>query len=276
MNTGTSLLFTVFFACFFFPSQACTQNALGTARVLSLGTQGGFAVGLKTYPQGLTLEDHEVVLTFDDGPWPATTPKILDALAAECVQATFFLIGRNAAAAPSLVKRELAEGHTVGHHSYSHPSVTLRGLSSEAAQADIDRGFVADDMAGYGSAATRPRVPFFRYPGFGDSPALNEWLKTRGVGIFGTDIWASDWSAMSPAAELALVMKRLEVQRRGIILFHDTKAQTAAMLPAFLRELKLRGYKIVHIVPGAGAAETRPAPQGWNSETERTMKRLGM
>ena len=276
MNTGTSLLFTVLFACFCFPSQACTQNALGTARVLSLGAQGGFAVGLKTYPQSLALEDHEVVLTFDDGPWPATTPKVLDALAAECVQATFFLIGRNAAAAPLLVKRELAEGHTVGHHSYSHPAVTLRGLTFEAAQADIARGFIADDMAAYGKAGAQPLAPFFRYPGFGDSPALNEWLKTRGVGIFGTDIWASDWSVMSPGAELALVMKRLETQKRGIILFHDTKAQTAAMMPAFLRELKLRGYKIVHIVPGTGTAETRPAPQGWNSETERTMKRLGM
>ena len=276
MNTGTSLLFTVLFACFACPSHACTQNALGTARVLSLGTQGGFTVGMKTYPQSLALGDHEVVLTFDDGPWPATTPKILDALAAECVQATFFLIGRNAAAAPSLVKRELAEGHTIGHHSYSHPAVTLRGLSLEAAKADIARGFAADDVAAYGSAAERPRVPFFRYPGFGDSPALNEWLKSSDIGVFGTDIWASDWSAMSPEAELALVLKRLEAQKRGIILFHDTKAQTANMLPAFLQELRLRGYKIVHIVPGIGAAQTRPAPLGWSSETERTMKRLGM
>ena len=276
MNTGTSLLFTVLFACFACPSHACTQNALGTARVLSLGTQGGFTVGMKTYPQSLVLGDHEVVLTFDDGPWPATTPKILDALAAECVQATFFLIGRNAAAAPSLVKRELAEGHTIGHHSYSHPAVTLRGLSLEAAKADITRGFAADDVAAYGSAAEQPRVPFFRYPGFGDSPALNEWLKSRDIGVFGTDIWASDWSAMSPEAELALVLKRLEAQKRGIILFHDTKAQTANMLPAFLQELRLRGYKIVHIVPGIGAAQTRPAPLGWSSETERTMKRLGM
>ena len=276
MNTGTSLLFTVLFAFFACPSHACTQNALGTARVLSLGTQGGFAVGLKTYPQSLVLGDHEVVLTFDDGPWPATTPKILDALAAECVQATFFLIGRNAAAAPSLVKRELAEGHTIGHHSYSHPSVTLRGLSLEAAKADIARGFAADDVAAYGSAAEQPRVPFFRYPGFGDSPALNEWLKSRDIGVFGTDIWASDWSVMSPEAELGLVLKRLEAQKRGIILFHDTKAQTANMLPAFLQELRLRGYKIVHIGPGIGAAQTRPAPLGWSSETERTMKRLGM
>ena len=276
MNTGTSLLFTVLFACFACPSHACTQNALGTERILSLGTQGGFTVGMKTYPQSLALGDHEVVLTFDDGPWAATTPKILDALAAECVQATFFLIGRNAAAAPSLVKRELAEGHTIGHHSYSHPAVTLRGLSFDAAKADITRGFAADDVAAYGSAAEQPRVPFFRYPGFGDSPALNEWLKSRDIGVFGTDIWASDWSAMSPEAELALVLKRLEAQKRGIILFHDTKAQTANMLPAFLQELRLRGYKIVHIVPGIGAAQTRPAPLGWSSETERTMKRLGM
>ncbi len=86
-----------------------------------LGTQGGFAIGLKTYPQTLALADHEVVLTFDDGP-AATTPLVLNALARECVHATFFLIGRNAAARPALVKRqELADGHTIGHHTFSHP-----------------------------------------------------------------------------------------------------------------------------------------------------------
>jgi len=63
------------------------------------------------------------VLTFDDGPWPPTTPKILAALAAECVRATFFLIGKPASAHPDLVRRIAAEGHTVGHHSWSHPNL---------------------------------------------------------------------------------------------------------------------------------------------------------
>ena len=74
----------------------CGPDKLGTERTLTLSTAGGFAIGLQTYPQTLALADHEVVLTFDDGPWPTTTPKVLDALARECVKATFFLIGRNA------------------------------------------------------------------------------------------------------------------------------------------------------------------------------------
>src|SRR5580692_11007461 len=82
-------------------------DALGTARV-----------GRKQFPQTLPLAPMEVVLTFDDGPWPVTTERILEALRQECVSATFFLIGRNAAVRPALAQRELAEGHTVGYHSF--------------------------------------------------------------------------------------------------------------------------------------------------------------
>ncbi len=69
----------------------CPPDALGVERTLKLSAQGGWQVGLKSYPQTLALEDHEVVLTFDDGPGPGTTEKVLDALAAQCVKATFFL-----------------------------------------------------------------------------------------------------------------------------------------------------------------------------------------
>ena len=78
-------------------------------------------VGLKQFPQTLPLGDHEVVLTFDDGPWPATTPKVLAALAAQCVRATFFLIGKPASEHPELVRRIAAEGHTIGHHTWTPP-----------------------------------------------------------------------------------------------------------------------------------------------------------
>lgn len=276
MKIGIKIAIAAIFGLFPLQALACAPDALGTSRELTVGTANGPRVGLKTYPQTLALADHEIVLTFDDGPWPATTPLVLEALKAECVQATFFLVGRNAAAAPKLVRQEIAEGHTIGHHSYSHPGVTLRGLNFAAAQADIDKGIAADDTAAYGTSGTEPRVPFFRFPGFGDSPALNDWLASRNIAVFGTDLWASDWSPMTPEAELELVLKRLDAQKRGIILFHDTKIQTAKMLPAFLRELKQRGYKIVHLVPGSGTAATRPAPQGWSSETERTMNRMGM
>lgn len=250
-------------------SAACPPNALGVSRTLALSAEGGFQVGLKTYPQTLALEDREVVLTFDDGPTAGTTSKILDALAKECVKATFFLVGRNAAALPALVKREIAEGHTVAHHSFSHPGATLRRLSEKAAMDDIAKGIAAVDKAAYGVAGAEPRTPFFRFPGFADTPALVEWLSARNIAVFGADLWASDWLTMTPEAELALVLERLEKAGRGILLFHDSKMQTAEMLPSLLRELKQRGFKIVHIEPGAEPPPLRKAPEGWTSETEK-------
>jgi peptidoglycan/xylan/chitin deacetylase (PgdA/CDA1 family) len=247
----------------------CPAEALGVSRTLKLDTRGGFAVGLKTYPQTLALSDHEVVLTFDDGPAPGSTEKVLDALAAECVKATFFLIGRNAQTSPGLVKREIAEGHTVGHHTFSHALATMRRLTEAAAKEDIDKGFGADDKAAYGAAGSEPRTPFFRYPGFADTPELNAWLFSRNIGIFGSDLWASDWLPMSAQRELDLVLKRLEETKGGVLLLHDSKEQTAAMLPDLLREMKQRGFHIVHIEPGEDPPPLRPAPPGWTSETEK-------
>lgn len=247
-------------ACIAPAAAQCRPDALGTARTIGVGA--GAPLGLKSYPRTLALADKELVLTFDDGPLPGPTTRILDALKAECVKATFFVIGRNAAANPQLIRRQVAEGHTVANHTFSHPAATLRGLSDAAARADIEKGEAAIAAAGGG------RTPFFRYPGFADTVALNDWLAGRGVTVFGADLWASDWTPMSPEAELALVLGRIERARKGIVLFHDIKAQTAAMLPALLRELKARGYRIVHIAPGWGAATT-PAGAGWRSETNR-------
>lgn len=247
----------------------CPQNALGVSRVLEIGASGGLQIGLKTYPRSLALADHEIVLTFDDGPAAGTTPKVLDALAAECVKATFFLVGRNAEAFPDLVKREIMDGHTVAHHTYSHPDVTMRGLSDSAARADIVRGFQANDQAAYGAAGTSPKVPFFRFPGFADTPELVSWLSAQNIAVFGADLWASDWTLMTADAERNLVLERLDKEGRGIVLFHDTKQQTAAMLPEFLKDLKNKGYKIVHIVPGSALPPLRTAPEGWVSATEK-------
>jgi peptidoglycan-N-acetylglucosamine deacetylase len=251
---------------------ACPADRLGVARTLALSTKGGFAVGLETYPQSLDLADHEVVLTFDDGPSRETTPAVLAALSHECVKATFFLIGRNAEADPALVRRELAEGHTLGHHTYSHPILPL--MSDAAARADIEKGFAADDKAAYGKAEAQPKVPFFRFPGFADTPALIAWLKSRNIAVFGADVWASDWLKLTPDRERRLVLDRLEKAGRGILLLHDTKASTAAMLPRLLRDLKKRGFKIVHIVPGDTKTAFRKAPRGWRSETEAILAKV--
>lgn len=250
-------------------SSSCPPEALGVARTIEVGTQGGLQVGLKTYPQTLALDDHEIVLTFDDGPSEETTPRILDALSKECVKATFFLIGRNAEALPALVKREVAEGHTVGHHTYSHPARTLRQMTEKAARGEIVRGFDADDKAAFGAASGAPKVRFFRFPGFADTPELIAWLSAQNIAVFGADLWASDWVTMTPDKERALILTRLDREKRGILLLHDTKQQTADMLPALLRDLKQHDFKIVMLAPGLRPPPTRAAPEGWTSETEK-------
>ncbi|MDR3407851.1 MAG: polysaccharide deacetylase family protein [Methylovirgula sp.] len=269
---GAGALLFVFLAGACAAAPACGPDKLGTERTLALSTAGGFAVGLQTYPQTLALADHEVVLTFDDGPWPTTTRKVLDALALECVKATFFLIGRNAAAFPALVRREVTEGHSIGNHTFSHPARTLRLMSNAAARADILRGFTADETAAYGRA--NRQITFFRFPGFADTPALVSWLKSRNIGVFGSDLWASDWLLLTPQAELDLVLKRLDRAGRGILLLHDSRVSTAEMLPQLLRALKQRGYKIVHIAPGPDRPPLRPAPPGWKSETEEILAKI--
>jgi len=226
------------------------KDALGTSRVLRVDAATSPRVGLKSFPQTLPLQDREVVLTFDDGPWPGTTPKVLTTLARECVLATFFLIGRSASAHPELVRRIAALGHTVGHHTWSHPNI--KTMKPDAAVADIDKGFAAVEKALHGTVTTTPSTPFFRYPYFEMTPATLDLLQKRGIAVFGADLWASDWIKMTPAQELKLLTDRLQVARKGIILLHDPKAQTAAMLPAFLRYLRDNHYRVVHLVP-AGA-----------------------
>jgi peptidoglycan/xylan/chitin deacetylase (PgdA/CDA1 family) len=236
----------------------CPDNpaALGTERVLEVDAATTPRVGRKHFPATLPLRAKEVVLTFDDGPWPGTTDRVLAALKRECVRATFFLLGRNAAAHPALARRELAEGHTVAHHTYAHP--LLSRMPVERAEVEIHRGIAAVDTALYGDAKGSPRTPFFRFPGFASSPALLDRLAQRGIVTFGADLWASDWNRMTPAYELSLVLGRLTASGGGIVLFHDTHAHTAAMIPEFLRELKRRGYRVVHVVPSrAGGASPR-------------------
>ena len=224
-------------------------GTLGTSRVLAVDAATTPRVGLKSFPQTLPLDDHEVVLTFDDGPWAATTSRVLAALAHECVHATFFLIGRSASERPDLVRRIEAEGHTIGHHTWKHPS--LKRMTLSAATEQIEHGIAADEMALHGVATRIPSTPFFRFPGFESTPAILDLLQSRGIVVFGADLWASDWNPMTPRQELKLLTGRLNIAGRGIILLHDPKAQTAAMLPAFLRYLADNHYRVVHLVPAA-------------------------
>lgn len=236
---------------------SCPGNpdALGTERTIEVDAKSTPRIGRKQFPATLPLHAKELVLTFDDGPWPGTTQKVLNALKSECVRATFFLLGRNVAAHPQVARRALADGHSVGHHSYSHP--LLDRMSVAKAEAEIDRGIAADELALYGERRTTPTTPFFRFPGFASNRAILDRMGERGVVVFGADVWASDWVRMTPEQELHLILARVERVGRGIVLFHDTKEQTAQMLPAFLHELKRRGYSIVHVVPAQSRGASR-------------------
>src|ERR1700729_1982414 len=159
---------------------------LGTSRVLAVDAATTPRVGLKSFPQTLPLDDHEVVLTFDDGPWPATTSLVLAALARECVHATFFLIGRSASEHPDLVRRIAAEGHTVGTHTWLHRS--LAQIKPSETTDEIDHGIAAVEMALHGVATTTPSTPFFRFPGFETTPATLDLLQSPGTVVFGADV----------------------------------------------------------------------------------------
>jgi len=235
-------------------AETCAGNpeALGTARVLAVDAATTPRLGRKHFPQTLPLAPREVVLTFDDGPNAGTTPRVLDALRHECVRASFFLLGRSALAQPQIVRRQLAEGHTVAHHTFSHP--LLDRMPVDTAEAEIDRGFAGVDRALYGDAEGAPRTPFFRFPGFASSPALLDRLERRGIVVFGADLWAGDWIRMTPERQLAVVLQRLAATDGGIVLFHDTRAQTAAMVAPLLRTLKKRDFRIVHTVPAVPAS----------------------
>jgi peptidoglycan/xylan/chitin deacetylase (PgdA/CDA1 family) len=234
------------------PAQAADcprKGTLGTSRVLRVDAATYPRVGIKNFPRTLPLRDHEVVLTFDDGPWPPTTPKVLAMLAKECVRATFFLIGKPTSEHPELARRIAAAGHTIGHHTWTHFS--LMRMPQANAFDEIDHGISAVEMALHGVATTTPSTPFFRFPGFETTEATLDLMQSRGIVVFGADLWASDWDKMTPKRQLKLLIDRLRVARKGIILLHDPRAQTVAMLPAFLRYLRDNDYHVVHVIPAA-------------------------
>src|SRR5262245_24102584 len=201
-------------------ADSCPGNpqALGTARTIEINANTTPRIGRKQFPSTLPLRSKELILTFDDGPWPTTTPRILQALKHECVQATFFLLGRNVRNFPQLAQRELAEGHSIGHHSYRHP--LLNRMPLEKAMAEINQGIEADEFALYGKSRTQPTTPFFRFPGFAANEALLNAMNARGLVVFGADVWASDWLPMTPNQELQLILSRIEKIDHGIVLFH--------------------------------------------------------
>ena len=235
-------------------------DALGTFRTLVVDPREHPRIGTMQYPETLPLEDHEVVLTFDDGPLPRNSNQILEILAAQCVKATFFTIGRMAQASPEGVRKLRDAGHSIGTHTEDHP-LGMNRMSIERARQEIDDGIASVKSALGDDAAL---APFFRIPGLARADAVEDYLASLGIQIWSADFPADDWRHISSSRVYDLAIKRLEDKGKGILLLHDIQARTVAALPRILHELKVRGYRIVHVV---AATPERPAtptePQQW-------------
>ena len=222
-------------------------NALGTSRTIVVDPREHARIGTMDYAETLPLRDREVVLTFDDGPIPPYTTRILDMLTAECVRATYFIVGDMAKEYPALVRRIADAGHTVGTHSMSHPH-RFRALSVERGNAQIDNGIAATAAA---LGDTGKVAPFFRFPGFGHTEAAHEHAAEQGLMVWGADFPADDWTRISGREVARRALQRLEARGKGIMLLHDIHQRTVEALPIILAELKARGFRVVHIVPAS-------------------------
>jgi peptidoglycan-N-acetylglucosamine deacetylase len=236
-------------------------DALGTSRILVVDPKQHPRIGTMQYPETLPLEDHEVVLTFDDGPLPRNSNQILEILAAQCIKATFFEVGNMARAYPEGVRKLRDAGHTIGTHTQTHP-LAMNRMPIERAQKEVDDG-IASVKAALGDDASA-LAPFLRIPGLARADALEQYLASQDIQVWSADFPADDWRHISPSRVYDLAINRLEAKGKGILLLHDIQARTVTALPKILQEIKARGYRIVHVVAATAELPATPTePQQW-------------
>jgi len=226
-------------------------NALGISRVVEIDTTGGPGFGFEHFKDHDFLRANEIVLTFDDGPWPKNTPAVLEALASHCLKATFFPIGEHAMWHPEILKQVAAAGHTIGTHTWSHADLTKKSFAE--AKDEIEKGVSAVHLAVGG-----PTAPFFRFPDLRHPPQMVTYLGGRNIAIFSTDIDSFDFKLRKPEQVIGSVLAKLAKHGKGIILMHDFQRATAEALPELLNQLKAKGYRVVHM-QARGTLQTLPA-----------------
>jgi peptidoglycan/xylan/chitin deacetylase (PgdA/CDA1 family) len=227
---------------------ACDKpGGMGLSRIVEIDTTGGPGFGFEHFKQYDFLRDKEIVLTFDDGPWPENTMAVVKALTDECLKATFFEIGKHAVWHPEITKQVLQAGMTVGTHTWSHKDLARNPYAKDIEQAEqeIEMG----NSAVYMAAAGAPIAPFFRFPDLQHPPQMLAYLGQRDIAIFSTDIDSFDFKLHKPEQVIKSVMTKLEKRGKGIILMHDFQHATAEAIPELLHQLKASGYKVVHMVP---------------------------
>jgi peptidoglycan/xylan/chitin deacetylase (PgdA/CDA1 family) len=222
-------------------------GGMGLARIVEIDTTGGPGFGFEHFKQYDFLRDKEVVLTFDDGPWPGNTMAVVKALTDECLKGTFFEIGKHASWHPEITKQVLEAGMTVGTHTWSHKDLARNPYVKDIdqAKAEVEMGISAVHMA----AGDGKIAPFFRFPALQHPPQLMSYLAERNIGVFSTDIDSRDFKLHKPEEVIKSVMSQLEKHGKGIILMHDFKKHTAEAMPELIAQLKAGGYKVVHMVP---------------------------
>ena len=208
----------------------------------------------------------KVALTFDDGPDPVWTPKILHILKAKHVSASFFIIGENAQANPELVQREVEDGHDVGNHTFTHPN--LGESPSELVQVELNatqRLF---------EALTGRSMRMFRPPYFGDAEPTTqdevvpvEIAQTMGYVTVGLRVDPDDWQQPQADQIISRTLDQLanpNPEERGqVVLLHDAggdRSQTVAALPALIDALRAKGYTLVPVSALAGLTRDQAMP----------------
>jgi peptidoglycan/xylan/chitin deacetylase (PgdA/CDA1 family) len=218
-------------------------GALGIHRTIEIDTAGGPLFGQQQYDDHDLLQSGEIVLTFDDGPWPVNTRMVLTALAQHCTKATFFPVGKHAVWHPEILREVHAAGHTIGSHTWSHPY--LSKLAGNDAIEEIEKGFSVIKRALDGTAP----APFFRFPFLDDPASLIAYLGGRNIATFSNDIDSLDYMMEEPDVVISSVLNSLRSKHKGIILLHDYQGATARAALKLLDGLKAGGYKVVHFVP---------------------------
>jgi peptidoglycan/xylan/chitin deacetylase (PgdA/CDA1 family) len=216
-------------------------NALGIGRTVEIDTTGGPGFGFEHFKELDFLRDKEVVLTFDDGPWPVNTPSVLKTLAEECTSGVFFPIGKHATYYPEILRQVAAAGHTIGSHTWSHAALVNKKLNEQQRKDEIEKGFSAVKWALGGKAP----APFFRFPALQHPPEMVTYLGGRNIAIFSCDLDSFDFKASKAQTIIDTVMRKVEKNGKGIILMHDFQKHTAEALPELLKKLKEGGYKVV-------------------------------
>ena len=237
-------------------------NALGVERVVQIDTTGGPGFGFEHFKAYDFLREKEVVLTFDDGPWPGNTPAVLKALADQCTKAVFFEIGKHAGYYPEITKQVAKAGHTIGSHTWSHKDLST--LSEADAKAEIEKGIAAVSIA----LGNKPVAPFFRFPALKHPPELVKYVGSRNIGIFSTDMDSFDFKMRKPDQVIKSVMAKLAKHGKGIVLMHDFQHATSEAIPELLKQMKAGGYKVVQVV---GKTPIDPLPE----YKEAVLKEMG-